>query len=256
MAKSSGLGDRLYVAGRNLSNDIAAIQTMHGGPALLNVTGIDKSAIERIGGQRDGSIEFTTYLNDAAGQQHATLSALPTTDVHVMYTRGTAIGNGAACLVAKQADYKLTRSADGALMFDAQMLANGYGIEMDGRQLTAGLRTDTAATNGASDDELGGSPSSTAFGWSAYLQCTAFSGTDCTIKLQDSADNSTFADITGAAFTQLSAGNPAPFAERIQSASPTATVRRYVRVVTTTSGGFSSVTFAVVFIRALELRSF
>jgi len=253
MAKSSGLGDKLLIAGRDLSNDTASISSMHGGPALLDVTGIDKSARERLGGQRDGGIEFATFLNDATGKQHLTLRGLPTTDVHAMYLRGQAIGSGAACLIGKQADYKATRPADGSMGFVIPMLANGYGIEMDGRQLTAGIRTDTGATNGTSDDELG---AATAFGWSAYLQVTEFTGTDCTISIEDSANNSAFSAISGASFTQLAAGNPAPFYQRLQSSSATAAVRRYVRVVTATTGGFTSVSFVVVFIRPQELRTF
>lgn len=253
MAKVSGLGDKLLIAGYDLSNDIASISSMKGGAASLVVTGIDKSAVERIGGQRSGEIEFATFLNDATGKQHLTLRGLPTTDVHAMYLRGSSLGNGAACLIGKQADYRMSRPGDGSIGFTVPMLSNGYGIEMDGRQLTAGIRTDTGATNGASDDELAGSPASTAFGWSAYLQVTGFTGTDATVKIQDSADNSAWSDLSGAAFTQITSG---PTYERKQSASATATVRRYLRVITITTGGFSSLSFAVVFIRGRELRSF
>lgn len=253
MAKSAGLGDRLFVAGYDLSGDITAINSIAGSVALLDVTAINKSAHERIGGLRDGSIDLTAWFNDAAGQEHPVLRALPSTDVHLMYCRGTAIGNGGAALIGKQADYKASRGADGSMTFGVQVLANGYGLEADGRLLTAGLRTDTAATNGASDDELAGSPASTAFGWSAYLQVTAFSGTDVTVKIQDSADDAAWSDLSGAGFTAITS---APTYERKQSSSATATVRRYLRAITTTSGGFTSVSFVVLFIRPRELRTF
>lgn len=253
MAKSNGLGDKLLVAGYDISNDVASIANMQGGAASIPVTGIDKSAMERIGGQRSGVIDFATYLNDATGKQHLTLRGLPATDVHTMYLRGAAIGNSGACLIGKQADYRASRPSDGSMGFAVQMLSNGYGIEMDGRQLTAGIRTDTGATNGSSDDELAGSPASTDYGWSAYLQVTEFTGTDATVKIQDSADNSAWSDITDAAFTQITNG---PTYERKQSSSATATVRRYTRVITITTGGFSSLSFAVVFIRPRELRTF
>ena len=102
MAKQSGLGDRLFVAGRNLSGDIGSIGRVGGGPAPLVVTGIDKSAEERIGGVRDGSIEFSAWFNPSAGQEHAALKLLPTADVLVTYLRGTGIGSPAASCVAKQ----------------------------------------------------------------------------------------------------------------------------------------------------------
>lgn len=87
----------------------------------------------------------------------------------------------------------------------------------------------------------------TAYGLSAYLHVFSFTGTDVTVKLQDSADNSTFANLTGGAFTAVTA---APTVERIATTT-TRQVRRYLRAVTTTSGGVTSVTFAVAYMRAL-----
>jgi hypothetical protein len=86
----------------------------------------------------------------------------------------------------------------------------------------------------------------TAFGCQAYLQVFAFTGTDVTIKLQDSADNSTFTDLAGATFGAITSTTPQGLRIGI---SNTATVRRYVRVSTTTSGGFTSCTYAVAFVR-------
>lgn len=83
----------------------------------------------------------------------------------------------------------------------------------------------------------------TAFGAQAYLHVSAFAGTDVTVTIQDSADNSSFANVTGLSFAQVTGG--VPLAQRIAT-SNTATIRRYLRAITTTSGGFTSVTFAVV----------
>ncbi len=247
--KSNGLGDLLFVGGYNLSGDIASISSLGGGPASIDVTAINASAHERIGGQRDGIIDFASYFNDngaanraaGAGSTHVVLSALPTADVHLLYCRGATLGNAGIALIGKQADYKLSRPGDGSLGFNVQAQANGYGIEM-GELLTAGLRTDTGATNGASID-LGAV--STTFGLAAYLQCTNITGTDATVKLQDSADDAAWADVTGGGFTQITADN---IAERIQT-SLTLTVRRYLRVATVTTGGFTSLSFVVVVVR-------
>ncbi|MGW5467684.1 hypothetical protein [Streptomyces chartreusis] len=235
MAKTSGLGDNYYVGGYNVSGDINSLGKIGGGPAALEFTGIDKSAFERKGGLRDGSIEFVSYFNPSAGQAHPVLAALPTVDIHTMYMRGTAIGNDGACLVGKQANYDGSRADDGGFTFQAQVLANSYGLEW-GTQLTAGLRTDTSATNGTSFD----TGASASFGAQAYLQVTAFTGTSVTVKIQDSADNSSFADVSGLSFAAVSS---TPNTQRLQLGA-TATVRRYVRAVTT--GTFSSATFAVV----------
>lgn len=238
MAKTSGLGDALLIAGYNASGDIQQLGSISGGPALLNVTGIDKSAYERIGGLRSGQFEFTAFFNHVAvtGATHEKLSALPTSDVILTYCRGTTLGDPAASLVGKQVNYDPTRADDGMFTFGVSAQSNGYGIEW-GRQLTAGVRTDTAATNGTSIDTT----ASASFGGQAYLHVTAFSGTDVTIKIQDSADNSTFADVTNFAFTQVTS---APFSQRI-ALTNTDTIRRYVRAVTVTTGGFTSVSFSV-----------
>lgn len=238
MAKQSGLGDALYVAGFNASGDIQQLGAIGGGPALLPATGIDKSANERLGGLRDGRMEMTTFFNSDPlnGATHEKLSVLPRTDVILTYCRSTVLGAPAASLVGKQAGYDPTRGDDGSLTFTVQAQANGYGIEW-GRQLTAGVRTDTAATNGTSIDTA----ASADFGAQAYLQVFAFDGTDVTITIQDSADDSTFADVAGLSFTEVTAG---PVAERIAIVN-TATVRRYLRVATTTTGGFTSLSFAV-----------
>lgn len=143
--KESGLGDNLYVGGYDLSGDTGSLGNIGGGPAALELTGIDKSAFERVGGSRDGRIEWSSWFNTLGA--HPVLSALPTADVHVMYCRGTTLGCPAACLVSKLPDYPGQRGNDGSFTFGLSAQANGYGLEW-GQLLTAGLRTDTAAANG------------------------------------------------------------------------------------------------------------
>jgi hypothetical protein len=251
VAKTSGLGDNFYVAGVDLSGDTASLGEVGGGCAVIDVTGIDKSAFERIGGVRDGRIEWVSHFNpetaaDNPGvtvdHSHVTLSSLPTTDRHIAYFRGTTLGNPAACLVAKQLNYDGTRDNDGKITFAVRAEANGFGLEW-GKSLTAGIRTDTAATDGASVDFGTGS---TAFGAQFYLQVFALDGDDCTFTVEQSSDDGgadAFAAVTGGAFTEVTA---APAVERLQT-SRTQTVERYLRVVT--SGTFTSVSFAVVAVR-------
>ena len=240
MPKQSGLGDALYLDFYDLSGDVGAIDQAGGGPAALGVTAIDKSAMERLGGLRDGGLEFTSFFNPSANQEHAALRGLPTTDRVVSYFRGTTLGGEAASLVAKQINYDATRGEDGSLTFKVQALANGFGLDW-GRSLTAGKRTDSTATNGASVDHT---DVSTAFGWQAFLHVFAFTGTSVTVTIQDSADDAAFANLTGGAFTAATGQT----SQRLEGGR-TATVRRYLRAVT--SGTFSNAVFAVVFVRNL-----
>jgi len=89
-----------------------------------------------------------------------------------------------------------------------------------------------------------------AFGAQAYLQVTAIAGTSVTVAVQDSADNASFASVTGLTFTAVTA---APNWQRLATAN-NATVRRYLRVITT--GTFNPATFAVVLNRNLSLTAF
>jgi hypothetical protein len=90
----------------------------------------------------------------------------------------------------------------------------------------------------------------TAFGAQAYLQVTAFTGTSVTVEIEDSADDSSWAAVTGLTFTAVTA---APATQRLATAN-TATIRRYLRVITT--GTFDPATFAVVINRNLAVTNF
>lgn len=260
MGKQTGLGDNAYLHGVDLSGDVTSLGTIRGGPAAIEMTGIDKSAREHIGGQRDGEISFVSMFNDGAGTDRAgaagssfyQLSSLPTTDVHVMYCRGTTLGNRAASMVAKQINHDGSRGADGSFTLPVQCLGNGYGLEW-GRLLTAGKRTDTEATNGSSIDD--GAASSN--GLQIYLQQFAgFTGTDATVKVQESSDDGggdAYADVVGGGFTQITTDTPG--GERIATATDLA-VERHLRAVTVTTGGFTSLTFAVNVVRNSAVPAF
>lgn len=243
MAKQSGLGDALFISGYDLSGDIQAVGNIGGGPAPLEFTGINKSAFERKGGRLDGRLQTTAFFNpgEEADAAHAVLSTLPRTDVIASYFRGTTLGGPSANLVAKQTNYDGTRGDDGSFTFAVEAQSNSYTLEW-GRSMTAGLRTDTTATDGSSVDFGTGS---TAFGLQAYLHVFAFTGTSVTVKLQESSDNGgadAWADVTGGGFTAATGVT----AERIQTARDQ-TVERYLRVVTT--GTFTNAVFAVSVIR-------
>lgn len=239
MGKQSGLGAAFYIDGYDLSGDIGSLSRINNAKNVLECTGIDKSAMERLHGLGDGGMEFTSYHNDTAGQAVPVLKTMPTTDRIATYLHRLTIGASAAACIAKQIDYAPNRGADGSLTYNTTVESNGFGMEW-GNTLTAGKRTDTGATNGAAVDF----EASTNFGLQAYLHVFSFTGTDATVKLQMD-DNSNFTsatDVVGGGFTAVTSG---PQAQRIQTAR-TYTVERYLRVVTTTSAGFSSLIFAVV----------
>lgn len=244
MTKQTGLGDRLMIDGFDVSGSIGSLSKINGGPKALEVTDITQGGPSRLGGQRDGGIDFQAWMEDTAVTGgHAVLSTLPTGQRIVSYYRGATLGVFSACLVSRQINYDPNRANDGALTLGVSTQSDGTGLDW-GETLTAVPRTDTTATNGTGLDF---GAVSTTFGGQAYLQFSSITGTSCTVKLQDSADNSTFADLAGAAFTAATARG----AQRLAFSG---TVRRYVRVATT--GTFTNAVFAVTFVRNLSAVTF
>lgn len=244
MTKQSGMGDNLYVDGADVSGDINSLGRISGSMTTQDTTAIWQGGNARIGLLHDGAIDFMAYWNPgiAADTAHSVFKTLPTTDRAVTYCRGTALGAPAASMVGKQINYDASRPGDGSLTFGVNAVANGYGLEW-GNLLTAGKLTQVAAGNGSSVD-LGALPVSYAFGWAMYLHVFAFTGTSVTVKVQDSADNSAWLDLSGATFAAATGVS----SQRVSTAATsTATVRRYVRLVST--GTFSSAQFAVNFVR-------
>ena len=242
MAKQSGMGDNLYVDGFDVSGDIGSLPRISGSLATQDITNITQSANARLGLLRDGGIDYGAFWNPgpAADSAHLSHRTLPYTDRAVTYCRGTTLGANAASLIGKQINYDGNRAPDGSFTLAVNTLANGFGLEW-GNLLTAGKLTQGAAGNGSSVDLTA---VSTAFGWAAYLHVFAFTGTSVTVKIQDSADNSAWLDLSTATFTAATAIG----SQRISAGSAsTATVRRYVRAVST--GTFSNAVFAVNFVR-------
>jgi len=238
MAKQTGLGDQFLIDGIDLSGDIQSVTRVAGGNSPHDMTGINKSAYERLGGLRDGGIDFTAFFHKETSQEHPTLKTLPTGDRIVTYSRGSAAGSQAASLVAKQINYDPSRPADGSLILSVSTVANGFGLEWGrnfGVMLHVAPTSEPGVDNGAS----------TAFGLQAWLHMLTFVGTNITVKIQESSDNAVgdpYADVAGGSFAAATGVG----AQRIQTARAL-TVERWLRV--TTTGTFSLAAFLVVVTR-------
>lgn len=129
MAKESGLGwtalsvDDAAAAVQDIRNDVTNFNfaTPRG---VQDVTGIDKSAMERLLLLADFSITLNGVFNDAVGKSHAVLKTVPSTSV----ARTTTITVSGQTLAAEAlyTDYALTRNQDGSLTWTAPgVLADG-----------------------------------------------------------------------------------------------------------------------------------
>lgn len=247
MTKESGIGWNCYVGGYDLSGDVGMVDTIAARRAVLDVTGIDKSATERISGLRDGEISFKSWFNVSAGQEHVALSSLLTTDRLVQVHAGTTVGVNAACLNAKQVDYPVSRGADGSLAMTIQALGNGSPVEW-GDSLTTGKQTFASSGTGSTLD-YGATIGQTTNGAVGYLQVFSIASSTCTVAIQDSADGASgWADVTGLAFTAATTQT-----QERKATAVGATVKRYLRLNLT--GGFSNAVIAVAVLKFTVAQS-
>ena len=108
------------------------------------------------------------------------------------------------------------------------------------------LAEDTNTTTGATRDDTAGAAA--ANGWTAHLHVTAVDGGSWVVKIEDSANGSTWADLTGATFAAKTAAG----GERLVSATSTTAIRRFIRYVATRTGGAGGdgITFALALARS------
>jgi hypothetical protein len=236
-SKKTGLGDRLWVGGHDLSGDVGSIGTLDGPRGVLDVTGIGQSAVERVPGRSDVRLDFSSWFDDAVGQAHPVLSALPTGNVVILYSNGVSVGAASAGAVVTQIGYGGGRGNDGSLSFGVQGQGSA-GVPLEWCQLlTAGEITHASATSSASKDDA----AATAQGLAAYLQLGELDSGSVTVSVEHSANDSTWATLVS--FTAVADGTE-PAAQRITIAG---SVDRYLRV--TTSGTFSNARLVVAYRR-------
>lgn len=129
MAKETGLGwttlsvDDSAGSVQAIKNDVTNF-SFSTPRAVQDVTGVDKSAFERLLLLADFSITLNGVFNDAANASHAVLKTVPSSSV-ARTTTLTVSGQTLAteCLYT---DYALTRAQDGSLVWTSPgVLADG-----------------------------------------------------------------------------------------------------------------------------------
>jgi hypothetical protein len=128
MAKVSGITTSVTVddadgSARIITNDVTSLTT-NTSRGVQDVTGLDKSAMERLLLLSDGTITINGVFNTAAlTGSHTVLSTITDND-----TRTVAIGYPGATLTMEMLahTYNLSRAQDGSLTFTAELsLADG-----------------------------------------------------------------------------------------------------------------------------------
>ena len=233
MAKNTGLGQALFVQGYDLSTDASALDGAGYNQEMLEITGIDKSATERVAGRLESTITVNGWFDNADDKAHEAYTVsnkLPTGDRVVTYQMGTAITEPSLFLNAKQANYDVTNSPGNALAttasFSSTASVSGFDGVAFGVMLDAGATTYTSTTNGTTVDQS----ASSAAGSVACLQfISGASVSSLVAKIQHSSDSASWSDII--TFSTISANTPTA-----EILSMEGTVNRYVRVQYTLSG--------------------
>jgi hypothetical protein len=208
---------------------------------VAETTAFGSSAKTYIVGLKDGTVSASGMFDGAANATDDVLSASIGSDTLAPVTigyDGTTLGNRVTILKAKTTSYEVSTPVGDVVAVSYSAQADGG---LDQGVSLAALGSVSATTTGSSHDNS----ASTANGGVAQLHVTANSrSADATIKVQHSADNSTFADL--ATFTVVA--TTVTTSERVIVASGT-TVNRYLRAVNTLASGTGSITYQVSFAR-------
>ena len=123
MAKQTGLGDYLAVddsggSARDLSNDITSY-AVNIPQNLLEITGIDKSATERLIGLGDGTVSLNGVFNKASNKSHDVFKTRTGTRTVTLAIGGNTSGYPKLEMEMLVTEYNIERGDDGALNWTA-----------------------------------------------------------------------------------------------------------------------------------------
>lgn len=187
-------------------------------------------------GQNDGTITFAGLFDGDANAIDAVFVDVIDNDLTPVITfahdGGMVVGRKATLASVKQTSYAVSAPVADIVSLNGEFQVTG-GLRQG--VLLAALTAITATTDGTSVDNL----ASSSLGATANLHVTANTrDSNTTIKVQDSADNITFADLI--TFTTVGAT-----VLTSQSATATGTVNRYLRAQTTLAAGTGSITITI-----------
>jgi hypothetical protein len=231
-----GAASRLFVNKKAVTSTVAGYTASHS-RAYSDVTVMSTlGGINYVPGLMSGTLALRGPQDSVGQGLAAEIEAAKGVDNSFLSTLcpdGTALGAFAITVLGDASDHEIAASVADAVGFTFTAAADE---SVDMGFLAHAYQAETATGNGAAVDR----GVATANGGVAVLHMPVFTGfTSVTVKLQDSADNATFADLAGATFTAATAIQ----AERKFLAAGSA-IRRYVRTVTTVVGT-GSATFLV-----------
>ncbi len=196
-------------------------------------------------GMKDGSISLEgLWAGDTDGIDEVLSAAVGSSSKKIITvaTEGATIGRRAKLINTDETSYEIASAVADMVTISAEAQASGTVGGFDGGVLLAGSQTVSSVTANTSVDNT----TSSTNGGVAHLHVTTNTRNGAaTIKVQHSANNSTWADLV--VFTATTSATTT--SERIEVAAGT-TVNRYVRAnISAIAGSTGSVTLTVGFAR-------
>jgi hypothetical protein len=200
------------------------------------------SAKSYVVGHRDGTVSlsgmFEATESVGTDQFFATALGSATKIKLIVAPEGNSVGAGAIVLVADDTSYEVSSAIADIVQASAEFQSTDA-VE-HGKILSSGSAISTTGNGTGVDNAL-----ATTNGGAGFLSVPVNTRNgNITVKIQHSADDSTFADLV--TFTVVS--STAKTSERVEVASGT-TVNRYLRVNYTVAGSTGSATPVVAFTR-------
>ena len=126
MAKQTGLGDYVAVDDsggtvRDISNDISGGYGLNIAQELLDTTGLDKSARERLTGMSDGDVTLTGTFNSASNKSHDVFKTRTTARTVDIRIGGNTSGYPKLAMEMMVASYNIARDTAGTLTWTATL---------------------------------------------------------------------------------------------------------------------------------------
>lgn len=227
---------RLAIMGRNYSCE-ATSATMTYEDQQAVVTAFCDEGVKTITGLDQGSMSVTYFADDLAdGTEWSTRFGEEKT-LATFAPAGFAVGRDAWSMESTQTRHQAGSQVGDAVAFSLDLASQGL-IDVGGKMLLDASSTALTSSSGVVTTVDGGALSSN--GGAGYLHVFASGTGSMTVKIQDSSNGSTWADlVTFAAATAAGA----------QRVEVTGTVDRYLRATWTISGGSAAFLAVAAFAR-------
>lgn len=238
MAFSAGKGAVIYVDAYDLTGYFKKVSTSHQ-VAKNDTTTFGNNDETSVPGLKSSSASMDGYWDPAVGASHDVLKTIigAAGKVATIGQNGSTIGNQCEIFSGYESKYEPSADIGSAVGASAEFTTSAglfYGVFQHAKGAETVTGNSTSVDGGAA----------TSNGWVANQQIFAVTGTtpSMTGKIQDSADNGTFADLAGGAFSAATVAGA-------QQISGSGTVRQYTREVHTISGTTPNFTYITALAR-------